>query len=376
VAPRRDLLIPWLLEGRGDVIAASLTVTPERAAQVAFSAPYHEIDEVVVRRRGDRVADVAGLAGRRIHVRRDSAYAATLARLAEAHPLDVVYAPESQDTEGLIGAVASGQLDLTVADSHLLRAELMTRDDVEAAFVLPGGEKKPIAFAVRPRNTRLKAFLDGWVKRNRRGLHYNIAWKRYFESRHAARVNEERAAVSGRISPFDDLFRRDAGRRELDWRLVASQSYQESRFDPTLESPAGALGLMQVLPTTGASLGFHDLRDPVQNVSAGVTYLRRMLDRLEPEMPFGERMRFALAAYNAGMGHVEDARRVAADRGLDPDVWEGNVERAMLLLQEPAVYRRARYGYVRGREPVQYVSRILERYAAYAAAVPLATATR
>lgn len=376
VPPSRDLLIPWLLEGRGDVIAASLTVTPERKQLVAFSTPYLEVDEVVVRRRGDPVASVTDLAGRRVHVRRDSSYAATLAQLPPGNPVQVAYAPETEGTEFLIDQVARGAIDLTVSDSHLLKAELMSRDDVEAAFVLPGGEKKPIAFAVRPRDTRLKAFLDGWVKKNRRGLLYNIASKRYFASRQAARVNEERAAVSGRLSPYDDLFRKNAERHRLDWRLIAAQAYQESRFDPTLQSPAGALGVMQVLPTTGASMGFRNLRDPRENITAGVTYLRKMLDMLEPGMPFGERVRFALGAYNAGMGHVEDARRVAADRGLDPDVWDGNVERGLLLLQDPAVYRRARYGYVRGREPVQYVSRILERYAAYSAVVPAeATAT-
>jgi membrane-bound lytic murein transglycosylase F len=377
VPPSRDLLVPWLLEGRGDVIAASFTVTPEREKRVAFSVPYLDVDEVVVRRRGDYVTKPADLARRRIHVRRDSSYAATLERLGRTQPLDVVYEPESASTESLIDAVASGDVPLTVADSHLLQAELAGRDDVEPAFVLPGGAHESIAFAVRPRDTRLKAFLDAWVKRSRRGLLYNIAYKRYFESPQIAKVNEERAAESGRISPFDDIFRGSGGKKQLDWRLIAAQAYQESRFDPTLQSAAGALGVMQVLPTTGAAMGFRNLRDPTENIPAGVTYLRRMLDLLEPELPFGERVRLGLAAYNAGMGHVEDARRVAADQGLDPDVWEGNVEKGFLLLQDPAIYRHARYGYVRGREPVNYVAHILERFGVYAAAVPeVATAAR
>lgn len=112
-------------------------------------------------------------------------------------------------------------------------------------------------------------------------------------------------------------------------------------------------------------MGFDDLEDPEQSIHAGIKYLRQMIDRLDPRMEFRQRVRMAMAAYNAGLGHVFDARRLAAQRGLDPNRWFGNVEKAMLLLAKPKYHRRARHGYVRGQEPVRYVSEIQNRYDNY-----------
>jgi membrane-bound lytic murein transglycosylase F len=372
VAPSRDQLIPWLREGRGDVIAASFTITPEREAQVAFSTPYLYVDEVLVQpsASGAKLTSPADLKGRAVHVRGSSSYHAALLALRETHgPFEIVLEPEDQETEVLVDRVGRGELPLTVADSHLLGAERMYRDDVEAAFPLAQG--RAIAFAVRQESGKLRAFLDGFVKKTYRGTHYNMWRKRYFENkRQISEAKEEGLFVSGRISPYDDLIQRYSSRYGMDWRLMSAQAYQESRFDPKAKSWVGALGLFQVMPGTGKSLGFLKLEDPEQGTHAGVMYMSRLIGQLEPELPFKHRLRFALAAYNAGLGHVLDARRLAREQGWNPDKWFGHVEKAMLLLEKPQYYRRARHGYCRGSEPVKYVSEIQTRYGQYVEALP------
>jgi len=144
-----------------------------------------------------------------------------------------------------------------------------------------------------------------------------------------------------------------------------AQMYQESRFNPDARSWAGAVGLMQVLPRTAKSIGFHDVRTPDDGIHAGVKYLDWVRDRFDPELPVEDRMWFTLAAYNAGHGHVRDARRLARKLGLNPNRWFGNVEKAILLLSKRKYARQARHGYCRGAEPVKYVHEIKRRYEAY-----------
>jgi membrane-bound lytic murein transglycosylase F len=372
VPPSSDRLIPWLLAGKGDVIAASFTVTPERAKRVRFTRPYLFVQELVVQPASEApLTKLEQLAGRKIVVRRSSSYDATLRGLLPRYgPFEITAAPEDLETETLIDQVAEGKLPLTVADSDLVEVEQAYGTQVQAALALvpPGeedGGKKAIAYAVRPSNPKLLAFLDGFVKRTYRGLRYNMAKKRYFQSpRTIADAKTGRAGKTGQISQWDALFRKYATRYGLDWRLAAAQSFQESRFDPAASSWVGAQGLFQVMPATGKALGFEHLSDPDEGVHAGLDYLSRQLNRVDPGLPFAERVRLALAAYNVGMGHVLDARRVAARKGLDPDRWEG-VKQGLLLLQKPEIYRHARYGYCRGSEPVAYVSQIQQRYRSY-----------
>ena len=206
VPPSRDQLIPWLLEGRGDIIAASLTITEERGAHVAFSQPYLFVDEMVVSRAGEPpMTTLADLKGTTLHVRRSSSYYGTLERLQGASgPFTVVEAPEDLETEQLIGMVARGEILLTVSDSHILNVEMTYRDEIVGALTLSrdGDEEKAIAFAVRPQNTELAAYLDGFVKKTYRGVEYNLARKAYFEDKHRVAVattrrdRRERRAVT------------------------------------------------------------------------------------------------------------------------------------------------------------------------------------
>ncbi len=369
VPPSREDLIPWLLEGKGDVIAASMTISSEREAQgVAFSRPYFKASEIVVTRADepdDRLKGPEDFAGRTFVVRRSSSYWQTLEALkGQGIALTLEAAPEGLETEEIIAKVATGEYDLTVADSHLLDIELTWREDIRAAF--PVSDPKSHGWAMRVSNPELRDAINQYMQKEYRGLFYNITLKKYFKNPHTIRTHIEfRASHTGELSPYDGLVQQYAGQFGFDWRLVVAQMYQESRFNPDARSWAGAVGLMQVLPRTAKSIGFHDVRTPDDGIHAGVKYLDWVRDRFDPELPVEDRMWFTLAAYNAGHGHVRDARQLARKLGLNPNRWFRNVEKAILLLSKRKYARQARHGYCRGAEPVKYVREIKRRYEAY-----------
>jgi len=174
------------------------------------------------------------------------------------------------------------------------------------------------------------------------------------------------------LSPYDDLVKKHSNTFELDWRLITSQMYQESRFDPNAKSWVGAKGLMQVMPRTAEELKVPNVEQPDNGILAGVKLMARYSNYFNsPEISAKDRLRFALASYNCGPGHVYDARELANQMGLDPNKWFNHVEKALLLLSKKDVAKNVRYGYCRCEEPVNYVSQIQDRYDHYVQMVPM-----
>lgn len=367
VPPTRDDLFKWLRDGRGDIVAAALTVTEKRGQDpsIAWSRPYSYASELVVTRTGDKIESIEDLAGRKIVVRKSSSYWETLEKLkAGGAKFELEAAPEDMETEEIIGKVAAGEYDVTVADSDIVDIELTYRTDVESAF--PLGEPVARGWAMRAADAELKKAVDAFIKKEYRGLFYNLTYQKYFKNERNIRAQStDRADKGGTLSPYDDIVQTYAQQYGFDWRLIVSQMYQESRFDPEATSWVGAKGLMQVMPRTAKELGFDDIVAPEPGIHAGIKYMNWVRDRFEPDLGVRDRAWFALAAYNAGYGHVLDARRLAEQKGWDPDRWFDNTERAMLLLSRPEYARHARYGYCRGVEPVKYVKEIRDRYDAY-----------
>ena len=368
VAPSYDALIPMLKEGKGDLIAASFTVTPERSQQVAFSSPYLFVKEVLVERNGPDagapITSLEQLRGRRVTVRPSSSYASTLGPLAQQYGFTIAPADEDLEVEDLIADVASGDVELTVADSHFLDAELLTRHDVRGGFAL--SPERSIAFAVRQENPKLLAAINAFVKKTYRGLEYNVIKKRCFENKKQAVVAcTQDSFKTGSLSPYDGLIKRYSTQYGFDWRLMSAQAWRESRFDPKATSWVGAQGLFQVMPATGKEMGFTKLFQPESGTHAGIKYMATLLKRYQPALPLDQRVRFSLAAYNAGYGRVEDARRLAVELKLDPDVWRDNVEQAMALLARPKFAKRVRGGFCRCQEPVDYVNVIENKYQSF-----------
>lgn len=367
VPPTRAALLTWLRQGRGDIVAAGLTATSERLQRdIGFSRPYNYVVEEVVTRASDTTLHTpADLEGRTIAIRRSSSYWDTLEELrGEGLNFRILVVPEQLETEEIIGRVARGDYDLTVADSHILDIELTWREDIRVAFAL--GDTVPHAWATRAADHELLAAINDFFRHEYRGLFYNVTYNKYFRDP-ARALGEigERPSLSGSISPFDDLIKAYASEYGFDWRLIAAQMYEESRFDPSARSFAGAVGLMQVLPRTAAELGIESPHLVEEGIHAGVKYLRAVYDRITDAASPEDRLWMALASYNAGYGHVRDGRRLAARMDRDPDIWFGQLNQVLPLLARSEYYDNARYGYCRCREPVRYVSNIRDRYIAY-----------
>ena len=361
-----------LAAGHGDLVASALTITPGREARgFRFSRRYHVVNEVFVTGAGSPpIESLADLAGRRVVVHRDSSYWESLARAKGEHGFELAAAPDGHDTQDVLEDVIAGTVDVTLADSHIVDIETTFSDELVRGVAL--GEPVHHGWAVREGDGELLGEVNAFFKEHYRGLKFNIIYNRYFRDKRRMRAHEDHRDADT-LSPYDDLVRTNADAYTFDWRLIVSQMYQESRFDPRANSFAGARGLLQVLPRTAKEFGYRDadgLYEPETGIEVGVRYLDWARDRFPVTLPVDERLWFSLASYNAGFGHVYDARRLARQQGLDPDQWFDNVERAMLLLSKREYARKAKYGYVRGREPVNYVENIRSRYRTYVEHTP------
>ncbi|MDZ7748127.1 MAG: transglycosylase SLT domain-containing protein [Halofilum sp. (in: g-proteobacteria)] len=371
VAESPEQILPLLRDGRADVAAAFLTADNRSPNDgIVYSRPYHFAVKQVVTDAGDRsIGILDDLDERTFHVRRDSDYWHRRDDLQGREGLDITIeaVPAGEDPETTINKVADGEYDLTLVDDHIARNAAVWNDDVHATLQL--GKPAAHRWAVRADNEQLLAAANRFLEQAYRGEFYNVVYAKYFRDRDRIRRYRARRvdlAGSHRLSPYDDLIKEHAERHGFDWRLLAAQMFEESGFNPQARSWAGAVGLMQVMPRTAAQVGIDgDLTQPDRNIEAGVRYLDWLRERFEEDLSVRDRTWFTLAAFNAGAGHVRDARRLAAELGLNPDRWFDNVEVAMRRLSERRYFRNARFGYVRGHEPVRYVQSIRERYQAY-----------
>jgi membrane-bound lytic murein transglycosylase F len=368
VPPGHRELTSWLKEGRADIALGFIEPSQrQRSLGIEFSVPYHYARQHIVVSKDDPADSLEDLDHRTLFVRYHSSYWERLSKMQrDGARFQLRAAEDNVETEQLLQMVARGKYKATMAGEHLLDIELAKAVPLRSAFVLE--EPAEHAFALRKRNPKLKQALDEFVKRVYKGEFYNVIYAKYFKSRRSVqRLARGRVMdpVNGKISPYDELVRKYADRYGFDWRLVTAQMYQESRFDPKAKSHVGAQGLMQLMPRTAKAMGVKNSSDPAHNIQGGVKYLYWLRDRFDSSLPISERLWFTLAAYNAGAGHVHDARRLAGQLGYDPDRWFENTEEAMLLLSKKEYARKARYGYVNGREPVNYVRDIRQRFEAY-----------
>ena len=311
----------------------------------------------------------ADLLGRTLTLRHSSPAWTHIQQLRE-HGLNVKVdtVPESVKSEEIVAGVAAGLYDSTITDDYAINAALDSRDQVRSAFALT--EPLSMSWAVRENNPQLLTALNKFLDDEYRQVFYNVIHKRYFENSRQHRPRNGAliagATSASQLSPYDDIVREQADKYGFDWLLIVAMMFRESEFDPNVESWAGAKGLMQVLPETAKRFGVDDdLNDPTASIIAGVRMMFWLFHTLEDELSVQDRTWFTLAAYNAGLGHLHDARLLCRELALDPNRWFGNVEKAMRLLEQPAYYRKSQHGYVRGFEPASYVRDVRELYNAY-----------
>ena len=370
VAESYDEMLAMLKDGRGDMIAAGLSRTPERLAQIKelrmqSSIRYNRVSELLVAHiDSPPIKTLADLKDRTITVRKTSSFWPTALHLVEKYGVKLIAADEELATELLIGQVASKAIDLTIADSNLINIEKNFRDNIVTPLTLKEGI--PYAYIARNNNPQLINNLNEFIRKHYRKTFYNVVKNKYFKNTtNQNKIRASRLQPGSALSPYDEIVKNNVIEYHFDWRLIVSQIYQESRFDPLASNPTGAKGLMQMLPRTAKELGVTNLNEPEQAISSGIKYLDWTRDRFSKNLPVQEQIFFSLASYNAGFGHVKDAQRLARQLGLRDDKWFNHVEKAMLLLQKKKYYRKARFGYVRGSEPVNYVRNIHQRYLSY-----------
>ncbi len=370
VADSYDEMLTMLKEGRGDMIAAGLSRTKNRLVKIKqqkmqSSIRYNRVSELLVaHKESPKINNLADLKGRVITVRPSSSFWQTAEQLAKEYQVTLVAADELLATELLIAQVANRTIDLTIADSNLVAIEKNFRDEIITPLQLK--DNIPYAYVTRSNNPQLLNSLNGFIRQHYRKTFYNVVKNKYFKnSTNQNKLRESRLQVGSDLSPYDDIIKENVTEYHFDWRLIVSQMYQESRFDPLASNSTGAKGLMQMLPRTAEELGVTNLTEPEQAISSGIRYLNWTRDRFSKNLPVQEQIFFSLASYNAGFGHVKDAQRLARQLGLRDDKWFNHVEKAMLLLQQKEYYKKARFGYVRGTEPVNYVRDIHQRYLSY-----------
>lgn len=404
VPDRRDLFRSLNL-GIGDVVAARLVAVPEYDDDVFVTRPLYQTRPVAIQRDpeapvaatrpaydtvlvtgdstavlpvGDRVEleakllqDPSELAGKEVHVPAGFDYYQRIVELSDSvgEPIEVVEVESVEEMEPLIQAVARGDIRLTVTQENLARLSQARYTNIVATPVL--GDEESVVWAVRRTSPQLVQELNGWLQTDQGQRLTRVLYQKYFVDRRSyrKRMDDEFlvASAQGNISAYDSLLIRYAGEVGWDWKLLAAQVAQESRFDPQARSWVGATGLLQLMPRTAREMGVRNPRDPEDNVRGGVKYLRWLSGLWEDEITDeAERLKFILASYNAGRGHVLDAQRLTEKYGGDPEKWD-DVAYWMLQKSKRSVYRDpvVRHGYVRGLEPVQYVSKILERYERY-----------
>jgi len=376
-------LFEKLNNGEGDIIAHGLTITTDRKEEVSFSNHLYLTKQVLVQKKPDNwrgmswtklkkalVHDPIDLLGDTISIRSMTSYKERIYNLSDelGGTIHINLLSGELATDEIIEKVVNGDIKYTIADNNI--ASIMATYYPILDVKVPVSFSQRIAWATRHDSQNLLNATNNWLKQIKRKIDFNVIYNKYFKNKKyfRRRIKSNFYSLNNQqISPYDGLIKKHSKVLNWDWRLVASQVYQESKFDPRVSSWAKASGLMQLMPNTAKELGVTNRSDPEQSIKGGTKYLKRIWKNFEHIPDSIQRTKFAMASYNCGMGHVFDAQRLAEIEGLKKDVWDDHVETMVLKLSKPEYYNHpiVKYGYVRGLEPYNYVKQIFERYQHY-----------
>ncbi len=383
IAKNIDKQFEILNSGKVDLIAHGITITKDRKEKVSFTDYLYLVKQVLVQKKPDDwrkiswsnlqkqiIHDPIELIGDTVSVRHKSSYFYRLKNLSDEIGGEIIIdtLAGNLSTNEIIEMVVDSKIKYTVADDNLAKVNAsyfpVLNIDVPISF------SQRVAWAVRDNSPDLLKAINEWVKYERKHADYYVIYNKYFKNKRKfrSRVESEYYSLNeNNISKYDDIIIKHAEKIGWDWRLLASQIYQESRFELNAKSWAGAKGLMQLMPLTAEELGVKNITDPNENIAGGTRYLKTLYNRFTEIDDSLNRIKFTMAAYNCGYYHVKDAQRLAKENDLDTIVWEDNVEKMLLALSYPRNYNKpfVKYGYVRGIEPVKYVKQIFSRHQHY-----------
>lgn len=371
-----------------DIIGINLTITKERSKIIDFTYPHSQTHQVLVQRKPDNWFELGksdieatllrnqlDLAGKLVYVQKGTSWAERIKNLSDEIGDSIIVIEKADlEVEELIELVANGEIDYTVADENvaLVNQVYYPNLDVKTEVSFP----QNMAWGLRKGDDELKSTIDEWLKGFKKTRKYANIYNKYFKNPRSHKIVESDfyAKNSGKVSKYDDHIKKYSESIGWDWRLLASLIYQESRFKPNVKSWAGAYGLMQLMPTTAERFGVSKRSAPEKQIKAGVDFIKWLDERFEKRgiTDDEEKIKFILASYNVGLGHILDARRLAEKDGKNPDVWEDNVDEYILKKSNPKYYKDpvVKYGYCRGSETYNYVYQILDRYEHYKNIIP------
>ncbi len=349
-----------LRSGEAHLAAAGLTRLETREEEFQFGPSYHQIQQqLVCRRGGNRPDNLDELPAVSLMVIADSSYEERLEELREERLPDLEWEVEpSTSTELVLQKVWEKEVDCTVADSNIVA--ISRRYYPELIVVMPMSEPQELAWMMPRQSSELAEAVNEWFHKREAKKLVDTLMTRYYAhveifdyvdtSRYVRRIYE-------RLPEFLDIFKRAGEKYGIDWRLLAAQAYQESHWNPMARSPTGVRGIMMLTLPTAAEVNVNNRLDPEESIMGGARYLASLRQRLPAEIEEPDRTWIALAAYNVGMGHIYDARRLARNYGLDPNLWS-SLQQMLPKLAQPEYHRYLPHGYARGDEPVQYLRRI------------------
>lgn len=388
VANNFDEVFNMLETGEGDIVAFGLSITESRKERVAFTDYLYLTHQVLVQRmpknwrqlpgykiKRELINDPIELIDDTVHVRKSTSYYTRLKNLEKeiGGKIHVKEVGGNKTTDDIINMVVNGEIDYTVADYNLASVNKTFHPILDIGTNV--GFSQRIAWAVRKDSPKLLQAANNWIKTSKKENFYYVLYDKYFKDkkRYRRRIASDLFSKNeGKISSYDEIIRNNAENLGWDWRLISSLIYQESRFNQKVQSWAGAGGLMQLMPATAKELGVTNINDPVDNIRGGTNYLKNLYERFDNIEDSIQRIKFTMASYNCGFGHVRDAQRLAEALGDDPESWDDHVENSILKLRQRKYFNRSevRYGLVRGSEPFNYVRDIFRRYDHYRELVP------
>jgi membrane-bound lytic murein transglycosylase F len=362
IAENWNRMAPEIRNGNAALIAAGITITPKRQKRMAFSDGYMDIRQhIIAHRNRAKIKNVNDLSGKTVHVQIGTAYQERLEELRHQGIDFKVELHRDSPTEELIQQVAQGEIELTVADSNIAR--LNQRHYPRAVTAGAISELQQLGWAVHPEAHQLREKINSFFAAIKKNGRYEEIYNKYYGDVGNFDYVDLRAfhrRIRSNLSRYSPFIKAAAKKHGFDWRLIAAQAYQESHLDPWAKSRAGARGLMQLLVSTARSLKVKDIYNPVDNINGGVQHLKNLYELFDSATG-DDRLMIALAAYNVGQGHLQDARRLAIKKKFDPDLWE-SLSQTLPLLRYRKYYKNAKYGYCRGTEPVIYVKQIMIYY--------------
>ena len=371
-----------LNNGDVDLIAMGLTVTNERKQLFDFTEPILTTRQVLVQRKPEGFQKMAtldeiesylirntlNLAGKTIHIKKGTIYKEQLVTLANNIADSIIIVEDNRWTDKLVEAIANGEIDFTISDEHLaiVSARQFKNIDIKTPISFP----QKISWAVKKGQKPLVDTIDFWLDDFKKQLKFRLLYNKYFANRRVSSIaNSTYNSYAGnKLSAYDELIKKHAPIIGWDWRLIASLVYQESQFKPNAKSWVGAYGLMQLMPTVLQKYGLDSTATAEQQIEAGIKHLKYKLRQVPDEITDStERIKFTLASYNSGIGHVLDARRLTEKYGSNPNVWDNNVAEYILKLSNKKYYHDSvvYYGYTRGVETYNLVSEVMYRYEQY-----------